>query len=739
MKRKLSDVSHSVTERKDMASTSTKKPRLSTSGDREDAAAANGGEGQSSKLIDSGDKNFPNGYFYCHQCNRKRDLSKGLQCTNKIGAPKATITRCKVRYCEACLKNRYLLSMSTIKTDSKNILTKQEKENHVGEEDFYFKCPKCQHDCNCWRCRGKPSGENASIPPKPAQKPKQEASLVEGSAGVKKPKVVKKAAAATKDATKPVASRSAKNLSNAKAIPKTKAAPKPKAKPAPPPKPEPKPTWSSVPTSLSQSSAESRIQIREFLLRFSSTLDMTKSHLDELEEIAGAPGHAGAVAADGNDEGEEFDPWVSETCVKAITLGLLSVVADDSDHQALIKIIRDTIKEIRSCGGNLHRIWTALASLRTCLWSVPINPFNFPDPLPPPSNYSFRTTRSGYTQADDGLYVGTSAQLVPVIASLVESAVQTKAIKDDLERGANQEKNAAKEVREAIAKENAKWKDRKASGSKSKANEKAQREQHKEALQDLEFAHRVVQSGCIPRYAPLGQDHDGRMYYALAPSEAERGAATQLIAGKDGKVKLGRRRAITPEERKSMRRWSWFVAVWGRVPEGAVKARDEDDDEDEADDADAERWWGFWEPEQIKMVADWIAYKCELGDTSSKRASHSASPLLSDMKGKGRAGSLGSSVVAASTLSTSREPSPLSDLSDEEDADMEDADDSFDGTRTGSRPRSVPNKTQLFHLVQGLRDHADLLQWRIRRVGGGDAEEYTDGNIVGAVPAQRFY
>ncbi|PCH37011.1 hypothetical protein WOLCODRAFT_157709 [Wolfiporia cocos MD-104 SS10] len=99
------------------------------------------------------------------------------------------------------------------------------------------------------------------------------------------------------------------------------------------------------------------------------------------------------------------------------------------------------------------------------------------------------------------------------------------------------------------------------------------------------------------------------------------------------------------------------------------------------------------------MVTDWIAYKCGLGDTNSKRASHSASPPLSDMKGKGHASSLGGSVVAASTLSTSREPSPLSDLSDEEDADMEDADDSFDGTRTVSRPRSIPNKTQLSRLV----------------------------------------
>jgi hypothetical protein len=74
-----------------------------------------------------------------------------------------------------------------------------------------------------------------------------------------------------------------------------------------------------------------------------------------------------------------------------------------------------------------------------------------------------------------------------------------------------------------------------------------------------------------------------------------------------------------------LRDWSWFVAVWGRKPEDALRTPPRPtliDDDDESslseleEDETSERWWGFHHPDEIRRLGKWIATKAGLEDTA---------------------------------------------------------------------------------------------------------------------------
>ena len=107
-----------------------------------------------------------------------------------------------------------------------------------------------------------------------------------------------------------------------------KAKPAPKAKVKAPPKPKllAKPVWTSVGTTLSLPEAEERINIREFALRFSSVLELSRTHLDELDEIK--------LSRTRNlEDDDDLVPWVSEACVKSLLLGLLNMIDAKGDRE----------------------------------------------------------------------------------------------------------------------------------------------------------------------------------------------------------------------------------------------------------------------------------------------------------------------------------------------------------------------------------------------------------------------
>jgi hypothetical protein len=235
------------------------------------------------------------------------------------------------------------------------------------------------------------------------------------------------------------------------------------------PKLPPKVVWSPVPVppSFTPDLALPRIAIREFALRFSKLLDMSRTQLEELEEIGGRRPHE--VDDDDDDLGQDIDVemgWVGETCLRAILLGLLSLYLGSqpelSDRRGK-KAIQDAIQDIKMSRANLGRMWGALASLRAEFEKVD-NQRIFPDPLPPPQHTRIRATRSGALNSV-GVNITTAAQLVPVIHPLMEMVMDTQAVRDELEEGVKEAKERIKEEKEQTKAIREQWE-----GSKKNVN-----------------------------------------------------------------------------------------------------------------------------------------------------------------------------------------------------------------------------------------------------------------------------
>ena len=209
--------------------------------------------------------------------------------------------------------------------------------------------------------------------------------------------------------------------------------------------------------------------------------------------------------------------------------------------------------------------------------------------------------------------------------------------------------------------------------------------------------------GFTPRFSILGTDHDGRTYYALSPGVLEREVGFEYLevisADKPRKLKK-KGRILAAENRSKMKEWSWFVSVWGKKPpcEGRPNAQpvkndticsDEEDGEEEEEE-ELEKWWGFWEPEEIVKVADWIYIKSKL-EEQEMEAGRSENGNVSQTKD--------------------------------------------------------PAKVQLKHLVTQLKDYAALLEWRTRENKFSDALlfEQTSSNkgkeriSPGTVSTDAFY
>ena len=527
----------------------------------------------------------------------------------------------------------------------------------------------------------------------------------------------------------------------------TASKPKPrvvKEKPVAPPKSIPKPVWTILPTPLTFDDALERMNIREFLLRFAHLADIARSHLEELEELATDDPYTTMTAEDDDDE-SPLVGWISEPALKAILAGLVAIFsknADENDEDT--SVFAQAMHALRASGANVSKMWAALSGLRDAV------DFSFPDPLPPPPGARQRSTRRGSRDSPSTTVVCT-AQFVPIVAALVEAALQTSIVQNDFERGATQEKELSRAARELSAAENTRWKETKArrgetdeqangkhkqTKGKSKApvvplaERRAALAAHEASLAQYEFAHHVAAAECIPRFGPLGRDTEGRVYYAITPGVTEREAAVALLEGGKGDVKFGKRRVAEQDVRKEMKHWSWFVAIWGRKPDGAEVAQIEDDDDDDEEEDDGERWWAFWEPEQVSKLSEWLAMKYGIDLEAKRPAKDSSDSAVLDVddtgaekvlaKNDGRKSS-GRSSTASSAPSTSR-PRKFASLNKETDSEESgsDDDDETDGDgdvqmRMDSRGEPVPTKNDLRVLARGLKEYAELLEWRIKR------------------------
>ncbi|KAH9027722.1 hypothetical protein EDB85DRAFT_1974167 [Lactarius pseudohatsudake] len=591
---------------------------------------------------------FPNGFFYCHQCNKKRDAALGLYCTfnNKTSN---LLARCRAKYCRPCLKNRYGQDSDEIKARGINV-TSKEIAGHDKTQGYIFKCPRCSGNCNCRGCRKamglEPTG-NLTIA---AKKTGVDSVAVMLDGNAKMTGILPGKGRQIPDPPKKLKAPKLPRAPAAAVVPKPKRSINRQAKPLP------KVTWTPlpVPPSFTLDRALPRIAIREFVLRFGRLLDMSRAHLEELEEIGGRRPHE--VDDADSDSEQDIDVemgWISEICLRAILLGLLNILSDSQvelggKHGK--KAIQDAIQEIKGSRANLTRIWGALASLRAEFEKVDKR-LTFPDPLSPPQHTKIRTTRSGALNGA-GVNVATTAQLVPVVLPLIEMVLDTQAVHDELEEGVKEAKERVKEEKERAKAIREQWDSKKKSGNL-----------YNRSLSALEQAQRVALHAHSLRFSPLGIDHEGRTYFALTPSVAERDAAAALLAGDTSKGGKAHGRAIvSADERQVMRRWGWFVAVWGQKPaDGLVPTNEEEDSDEESDDdstTDVERWWGLWQADEIHKLANWIAIKNGLvgGEQPTERSAEDEPGVPTG------AGSNGSrSGVQSSRLT------PLSDASDTED------------------------------------------------------------------------
>ncbi|KAH7921406.1 hypothetical protein BV22DRAFT_1122186 [Leucogyrophana mollusca] len=615
---------------------------------------------------------YPNGFFYCHQCNRKRDTAACIRCT----VVDVKDRRCAAKYCKACLKNRYGLSLDDIKTQGGAESAKNQTK-HIAGEGYLFKCPRCDDACNCVKCRkakgleptgnltlaARQSGANSAAEVLRADI-KATGPMRSKSTSVKvdmKTKAARKSTSAL-SSEKRVTPRTTPKQTSSSVPPKKKAEAPPKVKPVP------KPTWSCIDIPLSLSEVEERIHIREFALRFGSLLDIPRPQLEELEEIRGSRGRGS------EDDDDDLVPWVSEPCVKSLILGLLQVL--DVDREAE-KPLKTAIKHIRDSGGNLNKIWSALSALRDHCHDLssssstssaspePPSGLIFPDPLPPPSSAPVIRTRSGISA---GLTVVRTAQLVPVIAALVDAAVESEDVRTELDTGVREAKEQAKEAREASRVENERYEKEKEDNKAKEKKDKLAVENHKRVLSDIEDALKVSSYAYIPRVCPLGRDTDGRVYWALSPGINEREAAAEMLSmgpnGGSSRSRRNRKRLVAPpDERSALKKWSWFIAVWGMRPpvedRAVVRGGDSDDEEEEE-----EQWWGFWDPEEITKLAAWVSAKSGIDVETSTPGSRASTPV---------------------------------DPDSEDEADAR------------------PTKEQTKALVKDLGQYAALLRWRVKR------------------------
>jgi hypothetical protein len=243
---------------------------------------------------------------------------------------------------------------------------------------------------------------------------------------------------------------------------------------------------------------------------------------------------------------------------------------------------------------------------------------------------------------------------------------------------------------------------------------KARCDAHNNVLRDLNHALKIVMFNFEPRFGPLGRDTDGRIYWALSPGIVERENALKILISEkdvqDGKRSgKGKRKGMAAEGRQEMKEWSWFVAVWGkrpaRAPDAADAKQDKDDacsenSDDEDADEDEERWWGFWEPEEIRRLAWWVEATAQSGKSDSTLE------------------------TSASTAGSTSESG---------------------GERSGDR-QGPPTKNEVLNLVYGLEEYAILLEWRVRMEGADEessvqeASTTTKGKAKACTtPATNFY
>jgi len=209
--------------------------------------------------------------------------------------------------------------------------------------------------------------------------------------------------------------------------------------------------------------------------------------------------------------------------------------------------------------------------------------------------------------------------------------------------------------------------------------------------------------------------------------------------------------AMDEAKREELWNWNWFVAVWGRGPEGVVVAPDPHRDEEDGDTTDdgeddegkgglrSERWWAFWRPQDIRNLSRWIAHRYGLDHEDDDRDAQERDKTKSSTRNNKTNGVLiplaGPSTAASSTVDAFSDRASMANLDHdaiEVDDDRETANGhgpgegspltDFDesGDENGNKlldapPNCKPSQRAVGELVSALGGYAQLLEWKVQR------------------------
>ena len=220
--------------------------------------------------------------------------------------------------------------------------------------------------------------------------------------------------------------------------------------------------------------------------------------------------------------------------------------------------------------------------------------------------------------------------------------------------------------------------------------------EHKAIVAHIQNSHKPEIDSCASRFMSLGRDSDGRIYYALSASGPQRGKKERLP---------------TESEQLAMKRWGWFIAVYGKpgtVIQHGSDAMDEDEDEDEPSE---ERWWGFADVKEMRKLSKWLAYCAEadistdIGDTKPIKSS-------AEIKTSNTMTCLMPSRLGTSVISSFDSRLPLSLMSHLSNSQSENKFLDQDHDRTFMKPTT---STEMKGLAKAVVEFANFIEWRLSR------------------------
>jgi len=131
-------------------------------------------------------------------------------------------------------------------------------------------------------------------------------------------------------------------------------------------------------------------------------------------------------------------------------------------------MIKATTKELRKGGMNLSKIWFALHTLRaetadlishdsTNAEAAGEKPLTFPDPRPPSLPATAARSLRSIRVSTDTINVFQPSQMIPVVISLIHTALETIIIREELDQGHKDNKDYGRDAKEAMKIENERW------------------------------------------------------------------------------------------------------------------------------------------------------------------------------------------------------------------------------------------------------------------------------------------